>query len=216
MPSEKGFLYLCWNCRAKLPFIKPPMCEVCGSASMGDGENFICYKCQTYRPWFDQARSLLHYRGDVRKLTQDFKYRSALWLRHDFYLLLQAGYAAYYQSLDIDLVAYVPLFAAKERQRAYNQAKILAKGLLPCLPGCVLSDLLKRVRASETQTHLTAKQRIANVKNVFIVKKAEKVQRRKILLLDDVMTTGATVNECARVLKKAGAAKVYVLTLARG
>ena len=109
---------------------------------MGDGENFICYKCQTYRPWFDQARSLLHYRGDVRKLTQDFKYRSALWLRHDFYLLLQAGYAAYYQSLDIDLVAYVPLFAAKEGHRVYNQLTISAQGLLSSMGGIMVIGLL--------------------------------------------------------------------------
>ena len=212
------YLYLCWNCRARLPLIIPPFCEICGQPGEAGGAaaNFVCSRCRQQPPWFDQARSIVHYQGYTRKLVRDFKYHMALWLRQDFHLLLRAGFAAHHQTQHIDAITFVPLFALRERRRSFNQARLLGAGLARRDPALPLVSALRRVRPTATQTHLTAAQRIANVKGVFETRKRMRVQGLNLLLLDDVMTTGATVNECARILKLAGAARVYVMTLARG
>ena len=113
-------------------------------------------------------------------------------------------------------MTYVPLYPARERERSYNQALLLAQGLAAACPTLALRACLRRVRATPSQTHLTAGERIANVKAVFATQASRDTAGRRILLIDDVMTTGATVNECARTLKEAGAALVGVLTVGRG
>jgi competence protein ComFC len=150
------------------------------------------------------------------QLVREFKYHAALWLRHDFHLLLQAGMAAHYATQHIDAIVFVPLHPFKERCRTFNQAQVLGAGLTRHPLPLPMMDALRRLHPTKTQTHLTAVGRIANVKGVFQVKPRVNVQGLSLLLLDDVMTTGATVNECALALKQAGAAQVYVLTLARG
>ncbi len=215
-PASAEYLYLCWNCRARLPFITPPYCEICGQPAAAGAGNFVCSRCRTDAPFFDRARSICRYQGAMGQLVRAFKYNAALWLRHDFHMLLRAGLAAHYPAQHVDAIVFVPLHALRERRRAFNQAQILGEGLAHRSPALPVISALRRMRPTDTQTHLTAARRIANVKGVFQVRRRVNVQGLSLLLLDDVMTTGATVNECARALKQAGAARVYVLTLARG
>ncbi|MCX6997459.1 MAG: phosphoribosyltransferase family protein, partial [Kiritimatiellaeota bacterium] len=115
-----------------------------------------------------------------------------------------------------EAVTYVPLFRTRQRERGYNQAALLAGGLAKAMGKPLLRNVLRRLRNTGTQTHLTAGARVTNVHLAFGVRRPDAVRRQRLLLVDDVMTPGATVSECARILKKAGAAQVCVLTVARG
>jgi ComF family protein len=118
--------------------------------------------------------------------------------------------------MHLDAIAYVPLAARKERERTYNQSRLLAQELGHRLQVTVAHRTLRRVRYTATQTHLHAGERAANVRGAFMVRAPSWVEGRSLLLVDDVMTTGATLRECARALKGAGAYRVFVVTVARG
>lgn len=209
--------HVCWNCRAGLRTIAPPHCALCGNPLEGRADHaYVCYHCTQMKPAFDLARSAVRFEGVAATLIHQFKYHGALWLQDDLADLLEACVRVHYAADPADAVCAVPLFAARQRERGYNQARVLAMALavrlgLPCWTRAVA-----RVRATETQTHLTARERLSNVKGAFRVRQADRIRGRRLLLVDDVMTTGATTSECARALKEAGAALVHVVTLARG
>lgn len=206
--------HLCWSCRADLRLIGPPMCSLCGNPVEGRVDHaFRCFHCDEARPHFDRARSAARFDGLMRRLVHDFKYHGALWLAGDLTDLLEACVRAHLDPVAFDAVSWVPLHALRRRERGYNQAQVLAAALarrlrLPAV------RLLARVRPTLTQTHLTARQRAHNVRAAFVA--SAKVRGCNILLVDDVMTTGATASESARALKDAGAAGVAVVTLVRG
>lgn len=208
--------YFCWNCKAELSFISLPYCAVCGNpvSGMVDAE-YTCYPCSEKRPAFDQARSVARFRGRLRQLIHDFKYNQAVWLRRDLARLLVSGVSTFFDPAGLDLVAPVPLYPARQRQRSYNQSQLLAENLARHFRIPLKGNLLLRTRPTATQTHLTAEERATNVRGAFRVHDRDRPEGRSILLVDDVMTTGATVGECARVLKAAGAAQVLVITVAR-
>lgn len=209
--------HLCWDCLASLPLIEAPFCSRCGDPVEGDiVRDYVCSACVDREPAFDRARSAVRFRGIVKDVLHRFKYSAATHLSHDLGTVLQACVRSHYGSLPLDAVAYVPLHAVKQRARTYNQARLLAGELaralrLPLADGCLM-----RERDTGTQTHLSARERLRNVRGAFRVRHPGWVHGRRFLLIDDVMTTGATVGECARVLKEAGAAAVYVVTVARG
>lgn len=216
-PAGRDFLYLCGDCRAQLDFIQPPFCRRCGDPVDGMVTDvFDCAVCFHRPRYFDCARSAVRYRGILQTVLQDFKYRGATWLSRDLGVFLKAAFDTAWPAADIDGVTFVPLHAVRERERSYNQAQLLARELAAQLADVPLRAVLRRIQPTPTQTHLTAAERTANVKNKFVMAQDCSVQNQRLLLVDDVMTTGATVNECARVLKSAGAAIVLVLTVARG
>ncbi len=216
-PPGDAARYFCWNCLAGLEVIRPPFCRLCGDPADGALEgDYLCAACRKRPPEFDRARSALRYRGVLRNALQEFKYRRATWLSRDFAMFLAACWQAHAADLEADLIGYVPLFPAKERERSFNQAGLLARDLGARLGGLPVRNCLARLRPTPTQTHLTAEARRDNVRGVFGISGRGAVAGRRVLLIDDVMTTGATVNECAGALKAAGADKVYVLTVARG
>jgi len=210
------FLYLCWNCLTKIRLVKPPYCLLCGDPAYGELPNaYFCAACRKKKPFFDCARSAAVYTGLIREMILDFKYRGAIWLSPDLGQLMFACLRTHFSAPHIDCVAYVPLHKTRERERTYNQSFLLAKEIAGRLNRKV-SDYLERVQATTSQTHLTSAERADNVKNKFAVKRRHDLKGQCVLLVDDVMTTGVTVNECARVLKNAGARELLVLTLARG
>ena len=209
--------HLCWNCLAGLPLIQLPYCAVCGDPVEGRvDERFVCYACAGTPPGFEAARSAARYRGPLRRMLQAFKYHGALWLAPDLVRLLAACQATFPDMAATDAVTYVPLYRTRQRERGYNQAALLAGGLARALGKPLLRNAIQRLRDTGTQTHLTAGARVTNVHLAFGVRRAEAVRGQRLLLVDDVMTTGATVSECARVLKAVGAARVFGLTVARG
>ena len=209
--------HLCWDCQATLPFVRQPYCLHCGDPVEGRvDEAFTCQWCDELNPAFDYARSVVRYRGPVQRMIQEFKYHAAHQVAPDLVRLLVAGLQTAPEFGRLDALCCVPLHRAKQRQRGYNQAALLAQGLAKELGLPFLRRALVRTRATGTQTHLTANERVTNVHGAFAVRRPAAVAGRSLLLIDDVMTTGATVAEVSRVLKAAGTVKVCILTVARG
>lgn len=178
---------------------------------------FACGACREHRPAFDAARSAAHFRGPIRDLLHAFKYNGATWLCSDLADLLEASVRHHYARERIDCVCPVPLHARRLRERGYNQATLLGRELARRLDVPCFADLLRRTRYTETQTHLDAGERRRNAAGIFASKPilAPWLHDRAVLVVDDVMTTGATVGDAARALRAAGAARVLVATVAR-
>ncbi|NCC52932.1 MAG: ComF family protein [Spartobacteria bacterium] len=209
--------FLCWECFQELLPVQPPFCSVCGQPVWGNIDaSYICAACSAKTPGYDAAYGCLLYEGLAREMIVSLKYNAATWLVPDLAAILEAGFRARYGDILVDSVAFVPLYHRKLRERGYNQAELLARRLARSLDKDVVSRCLVRKRHTPSQTRLTAAQRATNVEGAFGFRWRRWLEGKRILLIDDVMTTGATVSECARVLKKGGAARVYVLTAARG
>jgi ComF family protein len=209
--------HLCWDCVTRCRFIQPPFCERCGDPVSGRIDHaYECAFCAHHRIHFEAARSVVRFDGPAADVVRALKYRAHTWLSRDLADLLEAGLETHYPAVAFDAVAFVPLHLLRQRERGFNQAELLARALarrrgLPLAPRALV-----RVRPTPTQTRLTAPQRAANVHHAFRAGRGRKWSGARLLLVDDVMTTGATVNECARALKAGGAATVHVLTVARG
>ena len=214
--AEPGFL--CWECRVGVRPVSVPFCERCGDPVPGTISGpFACAGCRRMQPAFDWARSAVRYEGVAKTALRRFKYNAGTWLLDDLSHWLWALWRACPATAQTaDVVTCVPLHPRRERERGYNQAALLGKQLAGRIGIPFQERLLWRKRATATQTHLTAAQRAHNVKGVFTVPWPSRVRGARIVLVDDVMTTGATVNECARALRASHADSVMVLTVARG
>lgn len=207
---------LCWDCRVRLQWVTPPFCRCCGDPAEGVATHaYECGFCQRMPPAFDRARSVLRYTGVCVTLIRKFKYANACWTAAEMTQWLETGARLHFPVTHLDGVMAVPLAARKQRERTYNQAQLLARGLARRLR-IPYSDGLSRCRDTMTQTRLNMAARRRNVRGAFRVRIPEWVMGRRILVVDDVMTTGATLNECARVLREADATGVYALSVARG
>lgn len=216
-PPDVGFKYLCWDCLAGTEWLQPPMCSRCGEPVAGRVDRgYECYLCGAVKRYFDLARSAARYDGVVAEAMQTLKYSRGLWMADDLASFLLACVEAHYDVAEFDGLVPVPLYATRRRARGFNQAETLAQRLGRHLDKPVMRGVLLRIRHTPSQTNLTARQRTSNVKDAFTTRKNHQLQGRKLLLLDDIMTTGATVSECALMLKKGGAARVDVVTVARG
>jgi ComF family protein len=198
--------------------VQIPFCERCGDPVAGAVLGpFECAWCRKTEPAFDWARSAVRYDGVAKDCLRRFKYNAGTWLLDDLVQWLVALWRACPASAhEADVVTGVPLYAKRERERGYNQSALLADRLASRIGIPFQRGLLWRNRSTTSQTHLTAAQRVHNVRGVFSVPWPGRVRGARIVLVDDVMTTGATVNECSRALKAAGADSVMVLTVARG
>ncbi|WP_042704316.1 ComF family protein [Azospirillum sp. B506] len=209
---------LCAACWVKLTFIAPPLCDCCGLPFEYEAqEGALCGACLASPPPFARARAVLAYDDGSRPLVLGFKHGDRIhaakaygvWLARAGKLLLE----------DADRLLPVPLHRARLFHRRYNQAALLAQALSRHSGVPVTPDLLQRQRFTPTQGGLDRQGRHRNVKGAFRLRPGqsakEQVTGRRLVLIDDVMTTGATLAECTRVLLRAGAARVDVLTLAR-
>jgi ComF family protein len=209
---------LCWDCRAEVKAVQVPFCERCGDPVAGSVSGpFECAWCVKTQPAFEWARSAVRYDGVAKACLRRFKYNAGAWLLDDLTDWLVALWRVCPATVrEADMATCVPLYPKRERERGYNQSALLGERLARRIGIPFRGRLLWRRRSTASQTRLTAAQRVHNVKGVFSVPWSRSVRGARILLVDDVMTTGATVNECARALKDAGAASVMVLTVARG
>lgn len=212
---EQGLV--CGKCWTNVRFIRPPFCKRCGLPFPGDLTTpFDCANCRELKLYFSSARSAVVAKGIVLETIHRFKYSHALWFENFLADLLVREAASELANGNWDFIAPVPLHPLKLREREFNQAELLAArlGLATRIP--MKSHLLRRIAPTATQTLLNREQRAANMKNAFIVTDASQVRKKRIILLDDVFTTGATTNACAQALQKAGATEVCVWTVARG
>ncbi len=206
---------ICPGCLRNVRFISPPICPQCGVPFVSQsGEDHLCGQCLRRQWHFGSARALGLYEGAIREAIHLLKYRGKSFLAKSLVGLVSMGYP-FIDYDAYDLMLPVPLHPKRLRERGFNQALIVGRVIgrregVPC-PGFVL----RKTRWSAPQIHLSPKEREKNVKGSFAVADPAKVRGKRILLIDDVMTTGSTVNECARELLKAGAEGVDVFTLAR-
>lgn len=213
---DAGDLHLCPDCRAASPLIVSPYCTVCGLPFLTEGGiDHRCGGCIEEPPPFAAARAAVLFDGPVRELVHRFKYGKKVQHSRPLALLAAQNLGEFVAANAADLIIPVPLHVKRLRQRGFNQAILLGKILSGKwrLPLC--RNNLSRIRWTEPQINLTAAERKQNVRGAFAVKNAAAVKDRRIILVDDVYTTGSTVAECARALKKAGAEAVFVITVAR-
>ena len=208
---------ICWECFRTIELRDAGLCQLCGLKIEGRiTHDFTCSACRDAKPSFDTARSAGRFGGVLRELLHQFKYNHATWLCEDLADLLHGCVLAHFVAEEVDTVVPVPLHRQKQRDRGYNQAALLASALAPRLARPCVGDVLVRTRYTPTQTRLHAEQRRRNVRHAFAVRGPEWVRGRTVLLVDDVMTTGATLSEAAATLKRAGAWRVWAATVARG
>ena len=213
--TEAG-IHLCPACARTAQPIRAPFCRQCSEPFDGaiSGE-FLCSDCQGRSFHFDCAVAAYRARGVVRDFVHRFKYTHALHLREALGAWLAAGLEDdRIRNQPFDAVVPVPLHPAREREREFNQALVLAE-ILALRAGKPLIEDLERIRYTTTQTQLHREERMENLRGAFSVRHAAGVIGRHLLLIDDIFTTGSTVEECSRVLRNAGAASVRVLTVAR-
>lgn len=208
--------YFCESCRKGFSPIASPYCSKCGLPFVSrEGEDHTCSGCLLERRYFRKARAFGVYEGNLMEAIHLFKYGKKTSLSQPLSALARETFFQFWDSNSIDLVISVPLHMKRLRERGFNQAHLLVRRWAK-YEGIPLDGLtLSRRQWTEPQTNLSRAKRQKNIKGAFSVRHPEKIKDQKILLVDDVYTTGATVNECARVLTKAGAEFVDVLTLAR-
>jgi competence protein ComFC len=212
-PAE-GFV--CRKCWTGVRFIKPPFCARCGLPFAGDITTpFECANCRDQELHFSSARAAVAAKGVTLEIIHRFKYQRALWFAPFLADLLQRAAVPVLHAEKWDLLVPVPLHPTKEREREFNQAEHIARGLAAALALPVRTDLVRRALPTRTQTLLTKSQRAANVRRAF-VGGGRQLHGERIILVDDVLTTGATTSACARALRQAGAGEVCVWTVARG
>jgi ComF family protein len=214
MGANPFFCSACWQ---ELPRLSRPWCPRCGMpfaspVALFHSPSHLCAACREREPPFDRARSAAAYDGIAASAIHLMKYqRRRLLARPLGELLLPL--------LDelgpVEGVVPVPLHVERLREREFNQALALGQAVCRATGWPLRWDLLERVRPTRAQVGLDAVERRRNVRRAFRVRRAEAVEGRRLLLIDDVMTTGSTVHECARVLKQAGAEAVQVATVAR-
>jgi competence protein ComFC len=208
--------YVCQDCLDKAQRIVAPFCGKCSEPFSGAIDNeFTCANCAHRRLAFDAAVSAYRSRGVVRFVILQFKYNRQLHLRHPVAQWLQEAMDdARLRDRNFDCIVAVPLHPARFRERGFNQAELLAK-ILGQRKNLPLTPALERTRYTTTQTAFDRTDRMENLRGAFRLRKRTNVRGLRVLLVDDILTTGSTLSECARILREAGAHSVYAVTAAR-
>lgn len=211
--SDKPLCDICWS---KIEFNLPPYCRICGRHLPAPSQNqvLLCQDCHKRRYFFSAAHSVCVYDGIIKECIHLLKYNRKLALVGPLSELLFDFSRRYLDLSACDLIIPVPLHRAKLRQRQFNQAALLAAALGRAYSKESAEKILIKIIPSPAQVKLSQKQRLRNVRGAFKVRSGRLLKEKNVLLVDDVLTTGATVNECAKTLLEAGCARVNVLTLA--
>jgi ComF family protein len=206
----------CPLCTERIKFFSHPRCPCCG-LGFGDipGEDHLCSTCLTEERYFTRARAIGPYEGLMAEAIHRFKYQGASRLAKPLGIFLAEYMDPEFPFADFELILSVPLHPRRLRQRGFNQSLLLARRVSRAHSIPLDFTALRRTRHTEPQTHLSGSERQKNIRGAFEVRRPEVIAEKHILLIDDVFTTGSTVQECAKVLLKAEAKQVDVLILAR-
>ena len=206
----------CKTCFEGFTEITSPVCPTCGRPFVTtEGEDHHCEECLRTRPFYDIARAPYLYDGPLMSAIHAFKYSGKSHLAHPLGVLLSSFSKPWLEAMTDLLVMPVPLHPKRLRERGFNQSLLLARHVASGLAFELDFLSLRRVRYTKPQTGLKSDERRKNVQGAFKVVDRSAVKKRSIVLVDDVATTGNTLNDCARALKRAGAPEVYGLVLAR-
>ncbi|MBI1864235.1 MAG: ComF family protein [Nitrospirae bacterium] len=209
--------WICGACWGKVRWLTGPVCPRCGFAfpspeALTHSPGHLCGNCRDKEPPFALARAAGAHEGALREAIHLLKYgrKHSLGKKLGRFLLPSAGALP-----TPEVVVPVPLHPSRLRHRGFNQSLLLADAVCRRLDVPLDHGALQRVRPTRPQVELTPEERKANIRGAFAVLRPERIEDKRVLLVDDVFTTGATVSECARVLRKAGAQEVVVATLSR-
>ena len=207
-------LGVCRECQAEVKLIAPPHCPGCGRTLIGEMPK--CSECQAESYAFDQAYACAAYEGAMRRLIHAFKFENRKYLKHFFMKMMTEFMNLRLIAAAVDGILPVPMDKDRRLERGFNQSELISLEIsrvfgIPHSAG----NLIQR-RSGAVQSGLTKNKRRLNVKGAFLVRNADEFHSKRLLLIDDILTTGCTASECAKMLKKAGAASVTVLALARG
>ncbi len=213
-PAES---FICASCRGQVRYVEPPFCQRCGLPFKGEITiPFECAHCRETEWHFRSARAAVTANELILEVVHRYKYKHGAWFEPFLAGLLAERAAPELAREPWDWIVPVPLHPAKLREREFNQAERLGRRLSAASGIPVNTRLIRRVFPTRTQTQLSREERLANVRKAFAPRGRARLNGEKIVLVDDVFTTGATTNACARVLKQAGAGDVCVWTAARG
>jgi ComF family protein len=201
----------CPNCWNKLNFITKPFCKICGRSLAFSVLDPCCLKCIQHPPSYDLARAILKFDECSKKLIHNLKYYDKTILAKAF---AQTIYNVHKEEIaNFDLILPVPMHRLKRMLRFYNQAFLLAKELAIIAQKPICPDVLLKTKWTKPQASLSQKERENNLKNSFTIKNSAQIQGQKVILVDDVLTTGSTAKICAKELKKY-ASKVFIICVA--
>jgi ComF family protein len=216
--EDSGYEHLCRDCARELFLVAPPSCRTCGHPFHGilAGPR-ICPHCAELDPVFDEGKTLFLAKGPGRALVHELKYQSGFYILRDIERMVRRA-RGYLDYLSDAVLVPVPLHKDKLRERGYNQSEQIVGALARATGGRSRSaKLLLRTKYTQTQTSLNRENRRRNVKNAFALgEDAVVIPGQPYILVDDVFTTGSTLNACAAVLRKAGAERIKVATLGHG
>lgn len=208
-PTRYG---LCEKCYGELEFTGERICKKCGRLQLNEAD--FCLTCQEHKRDFDFVRSCVAYNDKAKDLVRGFKFGRKKYLGKYFAAYLIDRYAKDFVSIPIDCIIPVPLTDKRRKTRGYNQAEVMAEVLSKAVEIPCDSTLVVKSEDNLEQAKLSGKEREENVRGVYEITRRQDVEGKTFLIVDDVMTTGSTLNEIARMLKKAKANEVYGLTFA--
>ena len=208
-PSEYG---LCDECKAKLTLIQNKICKKCGRLQLNEAD--YCLTCQEHKRDFDFARSCVVYDDVAKEIVRGIKFGSKKYFAKYVANYLVDRYNDTFNNVKVDIVVPVPLTKKSKVARGYNQSWEIAKAFAKAVDLTADDSVLAKIKDTQEQARLSGSEREENIVGAFEVKLPEKVKDKSVLIIDDVMTTGSTASEIARILKKAKAKDVYLLTFA--
>lgn len=188
-------------------------CEICGKP-IYENRDKTCAYCKTDKIHYLKNIARYQYKDSIKNAIQNMKFKRRRWISFEFGKALCKTVKEGYHDIDFDLILYVPMSPMSEFQRGFNQSYEMADIISKELDIPISKRILYKKTGIKVQSGLNRKERIENVRNAFFVRNPHLITDKTILLIDDVFTTGSTVNECARILKRNGALAVYVATLA--
>jgi ComF family protein len=216
--ENSDYRTLCVRCAAKLDFVESPACVTCGHPFYGEVEGErMCPHCEGLHPAYAEGRTTVLFKGPARALIHELKYHRGLYVLADLAEIFRRSLRVMEFVQDAVLVP-VPLHPRKHRERGYNQSECLVDALIRATEGRTRSaQLLRRVVDTASQTAFDRKARRTNLKNAFALRSGAPITPgHRYILVDDVFTTGSTLNSCAGVLRRAGCLNLGVLTFGHG
>ena len=214
---SSSYPFLCSKCKSEFKPIREPFCTICGMPFLSvHTENHICSACLKEKPRFKILRSAGIYGGTLESAIKAFKYGKRRFLHKPLADFILEICSASLHDLEFDLIVPVPISKRKLRERGFNQAYLLASRIAFTLGKTVDWQNLVKAKETHPQVEMELRKRKLNVEDSFIIKEPQLYKGKKVLLIDDVCTSGSTLNECSRILKRQGGVKkIYCLTLAR-
>jgi len=211
--EENAKYSLCHNCYNNLSFIPDHHCNKCGAPLRMIENGPICQQCKNTDFYFDKAISAVKYQKDVKTLIYKLKYSGHTYLATTIGHIMADKLKQ--ENIEADIIIPVPLHRSKERKRGFNQAILISKYMVGKIDISLDINALTRIKNTRAMHNLTRGERLENVEGAFEVANKEAIANKNILLIDDIFTTGSTVNSCSKELINNGAKSVTVMTFAR-